>query len=138
MLCQEVSNPRPGKYTFTVHASGGAFDRPDYYRDVWAKHFTCRLVIFRYADNTKDPRKIVELASETFTPPFAGPYESDYRAYSVSAVLRDQDGGGQTAKGIGVAVIVEKTAVGELDVPTGGPRSQGLIRIDDVSLEFTA
>lgn len=137
MLCQEVFNPRPGRYTLTVHASGGAFDRPDYYRDVWVKNFTCRLVIFGYADASKDPRKIIELASEKFSPPFAGPYESDYRAYSVSAVLRDQDGGGQTAKGIGVGVIVDKTSAGELDVPKGGPRSQGLIRIDDVRLEFT-
>src|SRR5262249_44844212 len=32
VLCQEVHNPRPGKYTFSVHASGGAYDRPDYYR----------------------------------------------------------------------------------------------------------
>jgi hypothetical protein len=138
VLCQEVFNPRPGKYTFTVHASGGAFDRPDYYRDVWSKHFTCRLVIFGYRDESKDPSNVVELASATFTPPFAGAYEADYRPYTVSAVLRDQDGGGQTAKGVCVAVVVEKTSAGELDVPTGGPRSQGLIRIDDVSLEFTA
>ncbi len=138
MLCQEVFNPRPGKYTFTVHASGGAYDRPDYYRDVWSKHFTCRLVIFGYRDGSKDLRKIVELASKEFLPPFAGPYDADYRPFALDAVLRDQDGGGQTRNGIGVAVVVEKTSPGELDVASGGPRSQGLIRIDDVSLEFTA
>jgi hypothetical protein len=138
VLCQEVFNPRPGKYTFTVHASGGAYDRPDYYRDVWSRHFTCRLVIFGYRDAGKDPRRVLELASATFTPPFAGPYDADYRPYTVSAVLRDQDGGGQTRNGVGVAVVVEKTSPGELDVASGGPRSQGLIRVDDVSLEFTA
>src|SRR5262249_30284454 len=136
--CQEVFNPRPGRYTFTIHASGGAYERPDYYRDVWLKNFTCRVVIFGYPDGSKDPRNIVELASEKFAPPFAGPYESDYRRYQVAAVLRDQDGGGQTRNGIGVAVVVEKTSPGDLDVASGGPKSQGLIRIDDVDLEFRA
>jgi Protein of unknown function (DUF1501) len=138
VLCQEVFNPRPGKYTFTIHASGGAYDRPDYYRDVWLKHFTCRIVLFGYTDSARDPRKIVEFASEKFTPPFAGPYEADYRKYTVTAVLRDQDGGGQIRNGVGVAIVVEKTSPGELDVPAGGPRSQGLIRLDDVSLDFLA
>ena len=138
MLCQEVFNPRPGRYMFRVHASGGAFDRPDYYRDVWAKHFTCRLIIFGYRDSGKDPRHIVEFASQPFAPVFAGPYDADYRPYQVSALLRDQNGGGQTRNGIGVAVVVEKTSTGELDVSKGGPRSQGLIRIDDVNLEFNA
>lgn len=136
LLVQEVYNPRPGKYTFSVHASGGAFDRSDYYRDVWCKHFTCRLVIFGYTDEKKDPRRMIEFATTPFTPPFAGPYESDYRKYSVSVRLEDQNGGGQTRKGIGVAVIVEKTSPGVLDVPAGGPHSQGLVRIDDVELDF--
>jgi hypothetical protein len=138
LLAQEIHNPRPGKYTVTIHASGGAYDRPDYYRDVWQKHFTCRLVLFAFANDRKDPREMTVLASQTFSPPFAGPYDADYQPFQVSAVLRDQDGGGQIRNGIGVAVLVEKTSPGTLDVAAGGPRSQGLIRIDDVAIDFVA
>ena len=137
LLVQEIHNPRPGRFTFSIHASGGAYDRPDYYADVWARNFTCRLVLFGYADIGKDPRRLVEFASQEFAPPFAGPYTADYRKYSVSAVLHSQTGGAnQLARGIGVGVIVEKTSPGVLDVPSGGPRSQGLIRLDDAHLEF--
>lgn len=137
LLVQEIHNPRPGRFTFSIHSSGGAYDRPDYYREVWVRSFTCRLVLFGYADAKKDPTRIIEFASQPFEPPFAGPYESDYRKFAVSAVLHSQTGGAnQLAKGIGVAVIVEKTSPGVLDVPAGGPRSQGLIRIDDAQVNF--
>ncbi len=139
MLVQQIHNPRPGKFTFTVFASGGAMDRPEYYREVWERHFTCRLVIFGYADDRQHPTRIVEFASEKFTPPFAGPFEANYRQFSVTTRLESQNGGAnQLNHGVGVAVIVEKTSSGMLDVPSGGPRSQGLIRIDDVRLDFTA
>ena len=139
MLVQQIHNPRPGKFTLTVYSSGGAYDRPDYYRDVWEQHFTCRLVIFGYADAQQHPQRIIEFASQKFTPPFAGPFEANYRQFSVTARLESQNGGAnQLQHGVGVAVIVEKTSLGALDVPGGGPRSQGVIRIDDVRLDFTA
>jgi hypothetical protein len=139
VLLQQIQNPRPGRFTVTIHASGGAYDRPDYYRDVWAAHFTCRLVLFGYADEKQDGARIVEYASQPFSPSFAGPYEANYRKYSVSAVLNSQTGGAnQLSHGIGVAIMVEKTSPGVLDVAAGGPRSQGLIRIDDVELVFEA
>lgn len=138
VLMQQIHNPRPGLFTFTVHASGGAYDRPDYYRDVWEQNFTCRLIIFGFADEKQDPTRIVEFAALRFTPPFAGPYESDYQPYTVSTRLESQNGSlNQIRNGIGVAVIVEKTSPGVLNIPAGGPFSQGLIRIDDVRLVFT-
>jgi hypothetical protein len=39
---QEVRNPRAGKYTLAVHASGGA--SAEVYRHWFLQHFTCRLV----------------------------------------------------------------------------------------------
>jgi hypothetical protein len=97
------------------------------------------LVLFGYADEKQDGARIVEYASQPFSPSFAGPYEANYRKYSVSAVLNSQTGGAnQLSHGIGVAIMVEKTSPGVLDVAAGGPRSQGLIRIDDVELVFEA
>ncbi len=139
MLVQQIYNPRPGKFNFSIFSSGGSMDRPDYYRDVWEQHFTCRLVIFGYADAQQNPLRITEFASQKFTPAFAGPYEANYRQFSVTTRLESQNGGAnQLQHGVGVAVIVEKTSPGMLDVPSGGPRSQGLIRIEDVRLDFTA
>ncbi|MDA0835945.1 MAG: DUF1501 domain-containing protein [Planctomycetota bacterium] len=139
ILVQDIQNPRPGQFTFSIHSSGGAYDRPDYYRDVWCQNFTCRLVLFGYANANHDIHQIVEYASTTFEPPFAGSLSADYRKYSVSARLESQNGGSnQLSHGIGVAVIVEKTSHGTLDVPTGGPLSQGLIRLDDAELVFEA
>jgi len=138
MLMQEIHNPRPGEYTFSVFASGAAYDRPEYYRDVWLRNFTSRLVIFGFADKNKDPRRLVEFASVEFAPPFAGADAADYQKYSVSVRIESQNAGAaKIDKGVGVAVIVEKTSPGALDVPSGGPRSQGLIRIDDATLDFT-
>jgi hypothetical protein len=137
VLLQEIRNPQPGNYTVRVHASGGAYDRPDYYRDVWCRHFTCRLVLFGFTDEQRDPRRIVEYAATKFTPEFAGAHAAAYRPYSVTARLESQNNNAnQLSHGIGVAIIVEKTTPGVLVVADGGPLSQGLIRIDDVELQF--
>jgi hypothetical protein len=139
LLVQDIQNPRPGQFTFSIHSSGGAYDRPDYYRDVWCQHFTCRLILFGYANANRKIEEIVEYASAKFVPAFAGAFEADYRKYSVTARLESQNGGrNQLAHGIGVAVVVEKTSPGVLDIAAGGPFSQGLIRIDDAELIFKA
>jgi len=54
-------------------------------------------------------------------------------------VLRSQDAGAfELSRGVGVAIIVEKTTPGDLRLgPDGGPH-QAFVRIDDVALAFTA
>ncbi|OAI45027.1 hypothetical protein AYO44_13265 [Planctomycetaceae bacterium SCGC AG-212-F19] len=135
VLAQEVRNPRAGKYTFTVHASGGGTATS--YREVFQKHFTCRLVIYGYTDLAKDATKVREFGSVAFQPPFADAKSGAYEKFTVSAVLRSQDGGAfELTKGIGVAVVVEKTAPGDFDLTVVA--APGFIRIDDVSVEFAA
>ena len=138
MLFQEVFDPNPGVFTFSVHSSGGANESEAYYRDVFLKNFECRLVIYGYTDQTKDLRQIREYASQRFEPVFAGPYESNYQKYTVTTQLRGQeDNARQLDHGIGVAVIVEKITPGVLDVGAGGRPNQGHIRIDDAQLEYS-
>ena len=69
LLAQEIRIARGGHYTFTVRSSGGGTSA-EYFRDVFLTHFTCRLVLFRFADANKDPRKVQELASASFQPVF--------------------------------------------------------------------
>ncbi len=139
ILLQEVADAKPGQYTFRIHASGGALDNPAYYANVWCKHFTCRVVLCTFATAAKDPAQMVELASQTFVPNFAGALASDYRPYSVTGRLAKSDATSSTVQhGLAVAVIVEKTSAGTLQVENDGPQCQGLIRLDDAELEFQA
>src|SRR5439155_18555742 len=69
LLAQEIRSARGGHYTFTVRASGGGTSA-DHFRDVFLANFTCRLVLFRFADANKDARQVQELASAVFQPVF--------------------------------------------------------------------
>jgi hypothetical protein len=136
LLTQEVRNPRAGSYTFSVHASGGAVSE-EVYRNVFLKHLTCRLVIFGYKDLKKDPRNVREYGSAVIQPPFADGRKGAYRQFEVAAALRSQDGGAmEIERGVGVAVIVEKTTPGELDAGKAFGGQPAFIRIDEVNLRF--
>jgi hypothetical protein len=134
LLAQEVRNPRAGKYMFSVHACGGGSAVA--YRDLFLKHFTCRLVIYGYTEVTKDATRVQEFASVPFAPPFADGKEGKYQKFELTTVLRSQDGGAmQTTRGVGVAVVVQKTSPGVLEVPAG---AGAFVRVDEVELEFVA
>jgi hypothetical protein len=132
ILTQEVRNPRAGKYVFTVHAGGGSSSAPG--RDGFLKHFTCRLLVFGYADGAKDPLRPNVYGARDFTPAFA---DGRYDKVELAVTLRSQDGGAfQLSRGIGVAVVVEKTTPGALDWAALGPGATAFVRIDDVDLRF--
>jgi hypothetical protein len=136
ILTQEVRNPRAGRYTFSAHASGGAVSE-EVYRNAFLKHFSCRLVIFGYKDLKKDPRNVREFASAVFRPPFADGHKGGYSKFEVAATLRSQDGGAmEIERGVGVAVVVEKSSPDELDPVKALSGKPAFIRIDDVDLRF--
>jgi hypothetical protein len=135
ILTQPVRSPRAGGFTLSIKAAGfGA--SAEYYRDVFLKHFTCRLVFFGYSDLEKDPAKMREFASITFEPPIAAA-GGEPRSFQVVRTLRDQDGGaGELGWGVGVAVIVEKTSPGTLDLAALPGPHRAFVRIDEVALVF--
>jgi hypothetical protein len=135
LLTQEVRNPRAGKYKLSVHACGGG--TLETYRDTFLKNFTCKLVVFGYNDLNKDPRAVREFASVAFQSPFADAKTGKYEKFELTVVLKSQDDGAfHLSKGVGVAVLVEKTSPGVLDVASLGNTPQAFIRIDDVELIF--
>lgn len=122
LLAQEIRAARGGEYTFTVKASGGA--------GAGADPLTCRLVLFRFADASKDPRKIQELGSLTFRTESETP-----RTFTLRQFLGSTRGGQNfpIGQGLGVAVVVENT--------TGQPIARAdayRLRIHEVSLAFSA
>ena len=115
MLAQEIYNQRPGRYTFQVHIAGTADSES---AAQWHRHFRTRIVIFRFTDLTRDVGHIEELATTEIDMRFAAAPV----AWQVSRLLKDQQGGGgELHKGIGVAVIVEKTGKA-IDLKAAGCR----------------
>jgi hypothetical protein len=134
ILAQEIRSARGGHYTFTVRASGGGTSE-EYFRDVFLTNFTFRLVLFRFADAAKDPRRVQELASAPFQPPFGDADAA--RAFTVERFLGSTQANVNFAigNGLGVAVVVEKTSPGALQMAGPGPQ-RAFVRLHSVSLEF--
>lgn len=134
LLAQEIRSARGGQFTFTVRASGGAASA-DTFERVFLPNFTCRLVLFRFADMNKDPRAAQAFASVDFRPAFSE--GSSATTHSVSRFLGSTVPGANFSigNGLGVAVVVEKTSPGRLQPAGPGPH-QGFLRIHSVTLEF--
>ena len=135
-LTQEVRSPRAGRYTFSIHSCAEA-SSPQHFRDVFLKYFRCRMAIFGYTDMSKDPRRPRLYASVPFEPPLAQAGVAAYQRFEASAMLRSHDAGASEIEmGVGVAVIVELTAQGPLDLAALGGHI--LLRFDDAELAFNA
>jgi hypothetical protein len=137
ILAQEIRAPRGGEYTLTLKASGGGETREQFELD-FRDAFVCRLVLFRFADGSKDPRKIQELASLTIHPDYGDAGQA--RSFTLRKYLGSTAGGINfpIGHGLGVAVVVENATgapIGRTGRPT--PWSASL-RIHDVALTFRA
>jgi hypothetical protein len=141
LLAQEIRNARGGHFTFSVRASGGGTSRESY-ETLFAANFTCRLVLFRFADVDKDPRRVQELASAAFRPTFAddGCAAVSAERFTTTAFLGSNVPGANftIGNGLGVAVVVDKSSGGMLELMGGAAPPSAYIRIHEVSLEFNA
>jgi hypothetical protein len=130
LLAQEIRSARGGHYTFTVQASAGGTSAESFERTFLA-NFTCRLVLFRFANTRKDPNDVNVLATAEFRPAFGDRPER----YLVDRFLGSTTPGANfpIGNGLGVAVIVEKTSPGALQL---GGRESAYLRLHSVSLDF--
>jgi hypothetical protein len=130
-LAQEIRNARGGQYTFTVRASGGGTSA-DYFDRVFLPNFSCRLVLFRFANTAKDPRDAQVLASAAFRPRFG-----ETGSFAVDRFLGSTIPGANfsIANGLGVAVVVEKNSPGTLQLPAH-EQLQAYVQIHSVAMEF--
>ncbi len=133
ILTQELRNPRSGQYTFSVAADVGGTSR-SFHEDVFLKHFTCRLTIFRYSNVSKTVLKSQLLGQSTFRPAYSESETIGEQRFELSEFLGTRVGNANFAigAGIGVAITLEKTSPGTLELPAGSV----FVRIDDVELEF--
>ena len=130
LLAQEIRSARGGQYTFTVQASGGGTS-PEVFERLFLANFACRLVLFRFADTSKDPTRASVLASVDFRPRF-GPTAAPY---TVDRFLGSTVPGANfpIGNGLGVAIVAEKTTPGAL---TRAGDERAFLRVHSVALEF--
>jgi hypothetical protein len=135
LLAQEIRSARGGHYTFTVRASGGGLSADDF-EQMFLANFACRLLLFRFTDTSKDPRRVTVLASADFRPVFGD--GKKVGTYTIDRFLGSTVPGANFAigNGLGVAVVVEKTSPDTLTL-SGQGLHQAFLRVHSVSLEFS-
>jgi hypothetical protein len=132
ILAQEIRNARGGHYTFTVAVTGEGSSAEEF-NSTFLTNMTCRLMLFRFRDTNKDPRKVDELAAVEFQPSFG-----KTQTFEVDRFLGSKAGGVNfpIGNGLGVAVVIEKKTAGPLRIP-GNEVHQACIRLHSVTLEFS-
>jgi hypothetical protein len=134
ILAQEMRNPRAGRFTFTVNACVAGPTREAC--ELFQKHFTCRLVIYRFAGADKNPLNRQELGSLVFQPP---PVIGKRRTYATFEFSRVLDGAGPGLNfsigcGLGISIEIEKTSDGTLTME----RSSAALHVGSARLSFAS
>ncbi len=134
LLAQEIRSARGGHYTFTIRASGGG-SSADFFERGFLANFTCRLLLFRFANTRKDPREGQVLASADFRPTFSDGTTSI--AHAVDRFLGSTVPGANfpIGNGLGVGIVIEKTSAVPLPLAGPGPK-RAFVRIHSASLVF--
>jgi hypothetical protein len=132
ILAQEIRNFRAGHYTLTFQVCGGPSRQA--FEDIFLKHFTCRLVFYRHTEATKNPLNRQDAASLVIKPEF-GDGPDAYQTVEMAQLFdsRIPNVNFRVGLGFGVALIVEKTSPGVLEIPAG---TQAFVRVDEVRLVF--
>ncbi len=117
-----------------MQASGGG-NSAEFFERVFLANFTCRLILFRFADSRKDPTNVNILASADFRPTFGD--GASATPFTVDRFLGSTTPGANfpIGNGLGVAIVVEKNSPGALTVQR---RDTAFVRIHSVTLDFQA
>jgi hypothetical protein len=134
ILAQEIRAARGGEYAFTVKVSGDGSTR-EHFEQEFRDRLTCRLILFRFADASKDPRKVQELASLTIRPDYG-----EARSFTLRQYLGSTAGGKNfpIGQGLGVAVVVGNATGGPIERNCDPTRSSAGLMIHEVALSFSA
>ncbi len=137
VLAQEVRSPFAGRYSLRMRVRAEASSR-EFFDDVFAKQFSCRLVFFQFADQAKSPAKRKELASLPFHPKFAADDSAEFQLVEMEKNFVNPNPGQNFSfgSGLGVAIIVEKTSEGVVELTGESAPCHAYVRIGEVTLDF--
>jgi len=104
--------------------------------DFLNRNFRCRMVLFGYQNLAKDPlagmREYVSVAIE---PSYEKDRPNGWEKFSLTRALRSQDAGASEIEmGVGLAILLERTTAGDLEVAAG---SRAWLQFDDIEISFT-
>jgi hypothetical protein len=141
ILAQEIRNARGGHYTLTIRASGDG-ESPEAFERWFGELLRCRLILFRYADMSKNPEKVEELASASFWPRYMESTGSEEPGtFTLSRFLGATVPGQNFATGNGLGIAIAVEAVKPVSGSPASGEHGGLIAcigIHEVSLAFSA
>lgn len=137
ILAQEVRSPFSGRYVLTAEVIGDGVC-PQYFEDVFLKHFICKLSFFEFGDAKKNPGNRKELAAITFRPPFGRGKEARSETVRLEKSFLPAKPGTNFSfgPGLGVALSVERTSKEALNFAAGAQHQSAFIRVNRVELEF--
>ncbi len=132
VLAQQIRDPQAGRFVVTLFAHGDGSSQ-EFYEEVFQKNFRCRLEIFQYLQPAKNPQQRRELASTEIRPSFRNETISSSDPFVLEKYLGNPGANFSFGLGIGMAVIVERSTDGPLNLP---PRTDAYLRIDRVDVRF--
>jgi hypothetical protein len=135
LLAQEVRSPFAGTFKVVLDVGARAVSK-EFLDEVFLKHFTCKLSLFKYELAAKSPLHRTEWQSVAFKPSM-----TDGKTWQQVELTREfiNKNPGQNFSfglGLGVAITVEKTTPGVLDLPQGKARGAELL-VKNVRVSFT-
>ena len=137
ILAQRIASPTAGRYIVRLEAQGTAAAQ-QYYQRVFLENFRIRLALFQFTDHSQIPLERRELASVEVRPAFRALGSSSFQTFELEKLLANAEFGMNFSfgVGIGVAVIVERSTVGPLSLPSYTGPHQAMLRIKTIDLEF--
>jgi hypothetical protein len=135
ILAQEVRSPFAGTFHVKVQVCGEATDR-EWFEAVFLKQFTCKLALFEYTDPAKKATARKEHVAATFAPRWCEAALPQYEPVELTKEFLNPTPGANFSfgRGLGVAIIVEKTGDGRLELPA--KPLTALVRVKHVELTF--
>jgi hypothetical protein len=135
-LGQEVLSPFAGKYVARATVAGDSPAR-EFFESVFLKHFTCKLLFYQYLNQAKKATEHKELAAVTFQPKFLDPQAPQWETLELPKVFENPNPGQNFSfgNGLGVAVVVEKTSPGSLELRQD-ELQRAMLRVRAIHVEF--
>jgi len=138
LLAQEVRSPFAGRFTLTARLCGSGLS-PDYYDRMLLENFEAKLIFFQFTEREKQPTDRKELASTGLRPRYAPPGGPEFQEFALTKEFVNPKPGSNFSfgLGLGVALVLEKTSPGELDLSAAEGIQRAFLLVDEIKLEFT-
>jgi hypothetical protein len=135
LLAQEVRSPFAGTFKVVIDVGARAASK-EFFEKEFLDHFVCKLSLFQYTASAKSPLQRKELASIAFKPSLTDGKSWQPVELAKEFINKTPGANFSFGLGLGVAVTLEKSKRGVLELPAGQPRGAEVL-IKRVHVTFT-